>query len=373
MNLGDESYFRQICDHLGFVCVAVDPDLRVRFWNQQAARQFGVSAEAVEGRPFLEVLKGPDREAAQALFEDTIAERSSHEMELRYTGDDDQRLIFVLIVSPILDAAGACIGASASMRNITERKRLSRELSRARRMGSLGKMAGAVAHHFNNILGGMMTSIDCVLASDSPRELRRTLRLLAHSIGRATRITQQLASFAESENAQDIENDLDSLLAQFKEWLETATARTNITLDASIASTPSGPFDSNRLLSVLKSIAQNALDAMPEGGTVGVNVSHDGEYATIRISDTGAGIAEDVLEQVFEPFFTTKSELGGSDSEKIGLGLSAVHGLVAEMGGTISIASKLGEGTQVTVRLPLDRAKQMHACEASPEPAGARR
>src|SRR5690606_36779199 len=117
-----------------------------------------------------------------------------------YPAADGSRTVLVLIISPIVDEAGKCLGASAGMRDITQRKQLSKDLAQAQRMAALGRVAGGVAHHFNNILGGMLTSIDYALSSDSPRELRKTIRMLAQAIGRATRITNQLAAFAEAEN-----------------------------------------------------------------------------------------------------------------------------------------------------------------------------
>jgi signal transduction histidine kinase len=225
-------------------------------------------------------------------------------------------------------------------------------------------MSGAVAHHFNNILGGMLTSIDYVLPSDSPRELRRTLRLLAQAIGRATRITSQLAAFAESENETTEMVELNRALEMFIERIRARTEEGGIKLEVDLDKVPaSTQFEAQRLMPVLESIGHNACDAMPTGSTMTVRMRQDEDSAVISIEDTGCGIPEDLLDRVFEPFFTTKGELGGGSSDNIGLGLAAVHGLVSEMGGTIDVASRLGKGTRVTLRLPLRRVRRSGGSE----------
>lgn len=354
------TFFRQLFEGLGFVCIAMDCDLRIVFWNDQASRQFGRSSEEMSGCSFLDILTEQDRSDARDLIEQTIRTKKPGEMEVKYPGEAGTSSTLVLIVSPILDDAERCLGASASMRDISKRKRLSQELSRSRRMAALGRMAGGVAHHFNNILGGMLTSIDYVLTSDSPRELRRTLRLLAQAIGRATRITNQLAAFAESENEQAEWMELNPLMETFLGRIRPKARRNGIELKTNIAKVPSEPFEAQRLMPVLESLAQNALDAMSGEGNLTVTMVEEHGTAIIGIEDTGCGIPDDMKDRIFEPFFTTKGELGGGEGSNIGLGLAAVHGLVAEMGGAIHLMSKVGEGTRAELRLPLQRSQPKH-------------
>jgi PAS domain S-box-containing protein len=367
MDTHDDQFFRRLCDNLAFILIAVDPELRVQFWNQQASRQFGRDARSVKGQPFLDLFGQPDRDQAQRLLEAAIEEGSADDMEIRWVDPDRGRLTFIMIVSPITDASGRRVGASIGMRDISERKRLARELSKSRRLAALGNMAGGVAHHFNNILGGMLTSIDSVLSSDSPRELRRTLRLLAQAIGRATRITRQLETFAASEHDGRVESaQLAQIVRMFVEQIRPQCERAQVQLNSHIEEFPSREFEAQRLMAVLESLAQNGLDAMCPGGTLTIRMTREGEFALITMADSGCGMADDVLDRVFEPFFTTKGELAGGASNNIGLGLAVVHGLVAEMGGTIEIASRVGEGTAVTIRLPL----RVPATAEPPQPVG---
>lgn len=352
----DDAYLRHLCEALGFICVGLDTQGRVVFWNHAAEAWFGGAAEGRVGSSFFELLSRKDQPKARRLCNKVVETGRMHEMEAKYPGGDgDDPTTLVLILSPVTDDAGECIGLSASMRDISARKRMSRELAHSRRIAALGRMAGGVAHHFNNILGGMLTSIDYVLASDSPRELRKTLRLLAQAIGRATRITNQLAAFAESENATVQWASLEHIVGEFLQRIKPKATLKGIRLIEDIEHVATEPFEMQRLMPVLESVAQNSLDAMTSGGELRVSLTVSEESAVISISDTGCGIPKDVMDRIFEPFFTTKGELGGGSGDNIGLGMAAVHGLVGEMGGTIRLSSQVGTGTQVTIWLPMHR------------------
>ena len=348
----DEVYVRQLFGHLGFILIGVDADLRICLYNDQAARHFADRGEPLDGRPIVELMDQADRSRAEELLRAAIERQAVGEMEIKYVHEDGRRATLVFIVSPIVGEGDEPLGVSIAMRDISLRKRMSQELARARRMGALGQMAQGVVHHFNNILGGMLTSIDCVLASDSPRELRRTLRILAQSIARATRITQQLEAFAESRRQLPEWSDLNKVMAGFIAQLERKSERAQVRLETDIQPVRPRQVEVQRIVPVLESLTQNAFDAMTSGDKLFVSMAPDGDHAVITIRDEGCGIPEDVLDRAFEPFFTTKGELAGGGAKNPGLGLAAVHGLVAEIGGEIELTSKVGTGTTVVVRLP---------------------
>jgi PAS domain S-box-containing protein len=352
----NDSVFRNLCEHLGFACIAVDRELCVFFLNDEAKKQLADRALTI-GKSILELFEQSDRPAVQKLFDTTFATRTWGDTEVKFNCGEEARKTFVLIVSPIVDREGHCSGASASMRDISVRKQLSQELSRARRMGSLGKMAGNVAHHFNNILGGMMTGIDAALKSESMRDIRNTLRSLAESITRAGRITNQLAAFAASENAREDYRELDALMAEFKTRLNRMSKPPGMEIVTRFDPVQPAQFDGGRLLPILASIAQNAIDAMPGGGALTVELQQEGDDAVITLTDTGCGMSKEMMDNLFEPFFTTKGGLGGGTADNIGLSMAAVHGMVTELGGTIAVNSKAGQGTRVVLRLPLRKSE----------------
>lgn len=352
MEATSDRYFESACRNLAFVFITVDDHLNVQFWNEAASRQFDRTAEQMRGRPILEILPDDQRATVQESLARAITTGETADIEIKLPGAD-HTVALVMIVSPIVDEQGRTIGASLGMRDITERKRLSQEVARTRRMAALGRVAGNVAHHFNNIFGGISMKIDSVLGSNSPLEMRRVLRGLAESIGQATRITNQLAAFAESENTTYAMVELNPLLTKFIEELRRRAKPLRIEIVTNIDDVASQPFETTRLMPVLESISQNAIDAMPSGGTLTIDMKRQGDDAAIAIRDTGVGMSQETLERLFEPFFTTKSGEDVGSGKKIGLGLAAVHGLISEMGGKIEIQSKEGMGTTVHLRLPL--------------------
>ncbi len=352
MEATSDRYFESACRHLAFVFITVDEQLRVQFWNEAATRQFERTADQMRGREILEILPEDQRATVQESISRAITTGEAADIEIKLPGAEHS-VALVMIVSPIVDEQGRAIGASLGMRDITERKRLSQEIARTRRMAALGRVAGSVAHHFNNIFGGISIKIDTVLGSNSPMEMRRALRGLAESIGQAARITNQLAAFAESENTTYAMVELNPLLTKFIEELRRRAKPLRIEIVTNIDDVASQPFEATRLMPVLESISQNAIDAMPSGGTLTIEMRRLGDDAEIAIRDTGVGMSPEMLERLFEPFFTTKTGEEVSSGKKIGLGLAAVHGLVSEMGGTISIQSKEGMGTTVRLLLPL--------------------
>lgn len=348
----DDGFYRSLCDNLGFIVLALDSKLTIQFWNAQAARHYSEHPGLSIGASFAELLPQESREEAQALIQRVLDRGEPGEMETKATTATGGKMTLVLIVSPIPDGAGGRMGVSVCMRDISERKRMSQQLARSRRMAALGNMAEGIVHHFNNLLGAMMTSIDYALPSESPRELRRALRLLAEAIGKGTRITKQLEAFAEVENERARPLDLGALLSEFTARLEKRTAGAGLRLSAS-SDDFAGLCVSQRLLPILDSLSQNSLDAMSPGGLLTFKAARVENGVHIVLADDGCGISEQDMERLFEPFFTTKGELAGGKSSNTGLGLAAVHGLVKEMNGEISITSMQGVGTRVELRIPL--------------------
>ena len=355
MTSEEGGYFRDVCESVGFALITVDRDLRIVYWNSQAVRQFGRGAAEMRGRSILEVFEEDRRAEARGLFEKVIATRAPGDLEVKHEAEAGRRRTYAVVVSPIMESGGECVGVSVCMRDISERKRLSQELARSRRMVSLGHMAEGVAHNFNNILTEMLTKVEVVLPSDSPRELRRTLRQLMQIIDRAERITKRLLAFAECEYEQPQLAELNAVAGEFIERLKPQAEQAGINLVTNLAEVTSGQFEAQRLAAIFESLTSNAFDAMTPGGTLTIGMASEGDQAVITVTDTGCGIPEDVRDRLFEPFFTTKGALGGGSGAHIGLGLAVVHGLVSELGGTIQLTSKTGEGTKVEVRLPLQR------------------
>lgn len=346
---------RAIVDHAVEGIVTIDEHGRIETFNPAAERMFGYGLDEVLGKN-VRILMGEPFRSAHDDYVDRYVRTGQPRIigvgrEVAGMRKNGEQFPLDLTVSEI--RLGDRRLFTGIVRDMTERKRLAERMARTELMATLGRVANAVAHHFNNILGGVLTSTEAALATDNPRLIRKTLERVGEAIGRAARITSQLLAFGGSEYAVGEAVELELAVRLFVERIRPEAERRGLTLEADVQPIPMVRYPSHHIFPVLESIVQNAFDAMSKGGTVRVRLRRDPDVAVIRIEDTGPGMSPDVLKRIFEPFFTTKGRLGGGVGDNVGLGLAAVHGLVEDMGGTIQLSSEVGVGTRVEIRLPL--------------------
>jgi signal transduction histidine kinase/CheY-like chemotaxis protein len=263
-------------------------------------------------------------------------------------------------------------GADAERRIAPERQERERLLAQARRLESLGQLAGGVAHDFNNLLAVILNylsfvseEIDAATGPDPAEHLkaaRADLMEIRKAAERATGLTHQLLLFARRDVVRPRVLNIDSVITSVEGMLR-RTLGEHVELAISLAGDLWPVLaDPGQLEQVLVNLAVNARDAMPDGGTLTIDTSNvtvdaetiaggskakKGRNVRLRVSDTGAGMTADVAEHVFEPFFTTKKGGGGT-----GLGLATVYGILMQAGGNIRIYSEPGTGTTFTITLP---------------------
>jgi len=216
-----------------------------------------------------------------------------------------------------------------------------------------------VAHHFNNILGGVATFVDYALTSGDIAAMKRALQMTSEAASRAGKITQSLLSFAEQDQRRADLADLTEVVLTFSHLVERPLAEKKIHLDLDLRPAPICAVEANRMHQVLGNLLTNAEEAMPSGGMVRICIAPAESSVVLTFADTGIGIPADQLPLVFEPFFTTKGLLAGGDQANPGLGLSVVHGIIVEMGGTIDVQSNVGEGTVFTIVFPVAERKRI--------------
>jgi signal transduction histidine kinase len=224
------------------------------------------------------------------------------------------------------------------------------------KMASLNTLAAGVAHHFNNILGGVGTFVDYALTAGDAVAMKRALQMTAEAVARASKITQSLLSFAERPPHTGDLADLTEVVLTFAHLVERPLAERGIVFQLDLQAVPILAVETHRMHQVLGNLLTNAEEAMPEGGTITLALDRTDEEVLVAFCDTGEGISGEQMEMVFEPFFTTKGLHAGGDKVNVGLGLSVVHGIVLEMGGTIRVDPTPGGGTTFTIALPIPRA-----------------
>jgi len=353
----DQRFFQLLWRHAAFALIATDVELRIHAWNVQASRMFGQTSAEMMGRSILDIFPDADRDTASQALTRALTDGQTSQFEVERRDPAGQRSSLFVRIGPVVDEGGRRIGTVANITDITERVELERRLASSERMASLGSLAGGVAHHFNSILGGLVTAVDHALSVGDLATCRRTLAQAADALGRATRITENLLAFSRGDTRIATAAGLREVLLSFAGQIEPRLAEANVTLDLQVEDVPAVEVPTTRMMQVLENLTDNAVDAMPTGGTLTLHLHHNrtADLVELRVIDTGSGIPDDVVDHVFEPFYTTKGELAGGQSNNVGLGLAVAHGLVGEMGGSIDVASTPGRGSCFTIRFDASR------------------
>jgi len=235
------------------------------------------------------------------------------------------------------------------------------QLTRSERLAAVGRLAAGVAHEINNPLTGVLTFAHMLLENAPENsEEKEDIQTIIDATIRCRDIVRGLLSFSRRNQPQKSLSDLNKLVREALNLTENQARINHVNIIEEMDLTlPHLVIDPNQIQEVAVNAILNAIDAMPDGGdlTVGTRLitEESTEWAELEVSDTGCGIPPEDLERVFDPFFTTKKT-----GEGTGLGLAVSYGIVTEHGGRIDLASQVGQGTTVTVRLPATRREEAH-------------
>jgi two-component system cell cycle sensor histidine kinase/response regulator CckA len=347
-----ESAYRQVCEYAGIALIGTDRELNITIWNTAAARMFGAPAEVMVGTKATSIVPQSRRQLAEELMRQALVSRTGGELEFQHRNDQGERRELSGIISPVVADDGEPTGTVLCIRDITNRVVLIEQLGESRKMASLGEMAGAIAHHFNNILGGVITSVDYAVMSDNPLIKSRILEQISRSLHKATTLVDSLLAFAKGDQRTEAPGDFGSIIAELQKEFEPATSSQKITFLVHRPDLPPLRVPRLQVRTILRNITQNAVDAMPDGGTLEIRVELGPEEVITAIRDTGGGFDEAVRARIFEPFWSTKGVLAGGQNRAPGLGLAVAHGLVQMIGGTIECRSEVNKGSTFVLRLP---------------------
>jgi PAS domain S-box-containing protein len=318
-----------------------------------------------------------------SLISQTQEAGSAMSGELQWKRKDGRTVTVRNSVVPLYDEGGTAEAFQGFVEDVTERKVLEREFWQAQKFEAVDRLAGGVAHDFNNVLMIIGSYADLILQKDLKDEnVTKYARHIQQAATRAASITQQLLAFSRKQVLEPEVLNLNMVITDLGKMLPKLLGE-NITVTTKLdSSLQSVKVDHGQMEQVIMNLAVNARDAMPEGGhfTIGTtNMEVDAAFATQRppmipgmyvklsVTDTGSGMDAKTKARVFEPFFTTKDRGKGT-----GLGLATVYGIVKQSGGFIWLTSEIGKGTTFDVlfpqsSLPMAAAK---ACLMTPVPGG---
>ncbi len=338
--------------------IATDLQGRVKLMNRVAEEMTGWTFREASGRKFSELIELLDEHSRTCLpdpVEQVLENGGRTGMEGLLVNRHGREMLVSLRAASISDREGRSSGAVLVLRDITEQRRREEELYRAQKLESLGVLAGGIAHDFNNILTTVLGNISLARFSlDEPEKVAEFLEEAEKAALQARNLTQQLLTF--SRGGMPV-RELIALEEVIKEAAGFATRGSGVKCLFRISRKLWGvEADRGQIAQVIQNIVLNAVQAMPEGGTVTVKATNHrvaegkpglppGSYVKISIRDTGVGIPEENLSRIFDPYFTTK-ETG------CGLGLSIAYSIVKRHGGKIEVESKPGRGSTFHIYLP---------------------
>lgn len=253
-----------------------------------------------------------------------------------------------------LDRAGASRGYLLIIEDITRKKAFSEKIIQSEKLAALGTMAGGVSHDFNNLLMAILGHIQLILPQIDDEEIRRRLQNIEKAVYDGSNTVRRLQRFTERErdpkalaSTIDIEEAVRDVVEltrpRWKNFMERSGRRIDMQFD--LAHGCLAAINASDLREVLTNLLLNAIDAMPQGGSITFRSRCQGEQVILEVSDTGLGMSKEVAEKIFDPFFTTKG-VGNS-----GLGLSVSWSLIGRYGGDIQVKSKPGHGTTFVIKL----------------------
>jgi PAS domain S-box-containing protein len=342
-------------------------DYQILFWNKGAERLYGWSKDEVLERNATSLLSSQEQlNLSLQDIQNILHEQGSWQSELEQTTKEHKPVLVQSRWTLVRDEQGKPKSILIVNSDITEKKQLEAQFLRAQRLESLGTLASGIAHDLNNILTPILAiakllPLKMPNLSDKNRQMLQTLESSAQC---GADLVKQILLFAKGAKGERRSLHVGELLREVESIIrQTFPLTIDIQTHVDPALRPVWA-DPTQLHQVLMNLCVNARDAMPAGGTLHILVenqdvneqyarlhldAHVGSYVTITVSDTGTGIAPDIIHHIFDPFFTTKDTGKGT-----GLGLSAVLGIVKSHSGFVDVQSEIGQGSRFKVFLPIN-------------------
>lgn len=359
----DRERFQLLVEALSEVITIVAPDGLIQWQSPSAFQTLGHEPGALMGTRFVDHVRADERQAVvRSLALASSAPGDERAFEFHFRTAAGEWCLLEGVARTLHQRSDAPIVVTG--RDITERRLLEDELRQSQKMESIGRLAGGVAHDFNNQLTAIISSVDLAgLERDVPDAVAEELREIRLAAERAARLTRQLLIFSRKDVAKPRRLDVNEVVRSMQSMLGRLLPA-NIDLVTELrADLPPVVIDMTQLEQILLNLVVNARDAMPlgRGGRIVLRtVSSENDplhdhsddsttapdgWVVLEVEDDGVGMTDDVLERIFEPFFTTKRS-------GTGLGLSTVYGIVKQSGGEVEVHTRPGGGTVFEVFLP---------------------
>jgi len=356
----DRKFTEAVLDALPVSLYVVDRDYKIVTWNKQREiGELGIPRDLAIGRDVFDVLdkypKGRVREEFERAFRTGRIER----IEQQTVTDDGTTKHWLVSKVPMKAGdANEVTHVITIGEDVTVRVEAIHAMNRAEKLAAVGRLAAGIVHEINNPLATIAACAESLeqrvdegsfKCSDSADDLTEYLGLIKSEAFRCKTITTDLLDFSRVRTGERSTVDAGDIIRSAAKLISHQKRGKNIVHEIQIDhDLPLVSADAGQIQQALIALATNAIDAMPDGGTLTFSAANSGSRILLEVSDTGHGIPQENVSKIFEPFFTTKEVGKGT-----GLGLAVCYGIISEHGGRISVRSNVGKGTTFSIFLPI--------------------
>lgn len=337
-----ENYTRNILDSITNVVFATDRNLKIQSMNKEGFEIFGLVNNNKELKDiFIDYHKVHD------LLKDVLKnEGFPKSIETKCKAKNHKIIDVKLLIYPLRNIINKTEGLVIILEDISEIKKLENQVRRAEKLSAVGELASGVAHEIRNPMGIIKTISQTIYKETSDENIKEGLEIIIQEVDRANKVIKELLDYAKPSVHQIKLYSLNKLIEEVLLIINKYAQQHKVVINYNTEEDIRLLLDSEKLKQGFINILFNAIQAMPEGGYVSIDIDIKEKWVQIIFEDNGIGIPDDKIEKIFEPFYTTKEH-------GTGLGLAITHRIIEEHKGYIEIESKVGVGTKVRIYLPI--------------------
>ncbi len=344
-----EKKHRDLYDNAPDMYITTNENGLILDCNKTGAKMLDYTKEELIGKSIFSFQTEKTRNVMRNLMHERFSGVQARGLELQLLKKDGAPIDVSLNDNLVYDNSGKIVAIRSVFRDISERKKLERQLLEVEKLASTGRLVASVAHEINNPLEGIINYLDLLSKeSNGGAEKQAYINLIRDGFNRIASIVRQLLESHRSASEEKTKRDVNILIKNVLKLLENKLSQNNVsTILALTSNSQLINCNPKQLEQVFVNVILNALDAMPSGGTLTVKTWVANGNFQVEVSDTGCGIAEKDIPNIFEPFFSTKKGSG------VGLGLWVSYNIVTSHNGRIDVKSREEKGTTLSISLPI--------------------
>ncbi|MHB8170669.1 MAG: ATP-binding protein [Thermincolia bacterium] len=329
--------------------LAVDKEHYITTINKAALRILCLEGLPIVGKPFEEIAAVLGIPHKHWYLLKTLANGTHYQKQEFSIVLMGKTVTISLDCSRLENQYGEVVGAVTVFQDITRKREMEEVMRRSEKLAALGQLAAGMAHEIRNPLTTVKGFLQLMQSKSDNKANDEYIKIITAELKQVNHIITEFLLFSQPQAPKFKETNLFEILEEAFALISSQAAMQEVQLSEKISSAlPLINIDREQIKQVLINLARNALEAMPNGGTLTISVCHEGGDVIIQVADTGRGIFNEDMERIFEPFFTTREDLGGT-----GLGLTVAHRIVETHGGHIQVESIVGKGSVFSVILPV--------------------